>query len=351
MSSGNIPGGVSPHQPTIVIQQQREAPSLFARLRSWLLYTILMISLLFNIQMVGQHEAYLGANDSPTEKYQSGDKDAKDRIAIINVTGTIMPPLTARVKKDIKKAREDKQVKAVILQVNSPGGLVSDSHEIYHELQKLAKDKPIVCSMQGLAASGGLYIAMGVGKTGKIIAEPTTWTGSIGVIIPRYEASALAEKVGIKATPLKTGPYKDALSPFRPMTEDEEKVWRNILNQAFDKFLDVIDENRETLKMDQVKALATGEIYTAKDALAKGLIDAIGFEEDAIELAKKAAGLEKARVISYTHAVGLLDLLGGSSQAKEQADLQNYVRALLDAAVPRAMYYFSWAPVISTGSQ
>jgi protease-4 len=331
--------------PTIIIQQQRETPGFFSRLRNWLLYSILMISLLFNMQMLGQHETYLSSADSPTEKYHSGDKDTKDRIAIINVTGTIMPPLTARVKKDIKKAREDKLVKAVVLQVNSPGGLVSDSHEIYHELQKLAKEKPIVCSMQGLAASGGLYIAMGVGKSGKIIAEPTTWTGSIGVIIPRYEAAGLAEKVGIKATPLKTGPYKDALSPFRPMTEDEEKVWRNILNQAFEKFLEVIDENRDTLKMDQVKALATGEIYTAKDALAKGLIDAIGFEEDALEAAKKSAGLEKARVVTYTHAVGLLEIFGGSSQSRAP-DTEGYLRAFLDAAVPRAMYYFSWAPAL-----
>lgn len=331
---------------TIIIQPG-EPSGLFRRIRNWMLYTALMISLLFNFQMLSEHSNYFSASESPTEKYHSGDKDTKNRIALIQVSGTIMPPLTSRVMKDIKKAREDDNVKAVVLQVNSPGGLVSDSHEIYHELQKLNEKKPVVCSMRGLAASGGLYIAMGVGKKGKIFAEPTTWTGSIGVIIPRYQIKELADKWGIKSEPLKTGPFKDALSPFHELKEDERKVWENILDQAFVQFLTVIDENREKLNMEQVRKLATGQIYTAKDALNNGLVDAIGFEEDAIKAAQEAAGLEKSRVVTYSHATGLLDLL--SAKGPEQADAQSYLRQFMDATVPRAMYYFTSAPVSPSG--
>jgi len=120
--------------------------------------------------------------------------------------------------------------------------------------------------MSSLAASGGYFVAMGAGPKSKIFAEPTTWTGSIGVIIPHYEVSDAATKLGIRAAPLKTGEFKDSLSPFRELTPRDKEVWDNILNQSFELFLEVIDENRDTLDMAKTRALATGQVYTAKDA-------------------------------------------------------------------------------------
>src|SRR6266576_4494251 len=117
--------------------------------------------------------------------------------------------------------------------------------------------------MGSMAASGGYFVAMGAGTKAKIFAEPTTWTGSIGVIIPHYELTEVAQKIGFKAAPLKTGEFKDSLSPFRELTPRDKEVWDNILTQSFDLFLDVIDENRDTLTKPQVRELANGQIYTA----------------------------------------------------------------------------------------
>jgi protease-4 len=205
-------------------------------------------------------------------------------------------------------------------------------------LKKLSAEKPVVVSMGSLAASGGYFVAMGAGTNGKIFAEPTTWTGSIGVIIPHYEVTEVAQKIGFKAAPLKTGEFKDSLSPFRELTARDKQVWDNILKQSFELFLEVIDENRDTLTMPKVRELATGQIYTAQDAQQSGMIDAIGFEEDAIEELKKMTGLSKARVVTFQHPVALWESLLGQAKA---ADPSAQWKAILELAVPRAMYYFS----------
>jgi protease-4 len=301
-----------------------------------------MTSLMANFAMYAAYKDYFSATEGPSEKYHSGDRVATDRLAIIRVSGTIMPPFTRRIIHSIEKAREDKDVKGVLLEVNSPGGLVADSHQIYHQLKKLSAEKPVFVSMGSLAASGGYYISMGAGPQSRIFAEPTTWTGSIGVIIPHYDVSGLADKVGIKSLPLKTGEFKDALSPFRELTDRERALWEDILNQSFDQFLEVIDENRDNLTLAQVRELATGQIYTARDAKAKGLIDEIGFDDDALKALKTKAGLEKARVVTYEHPVPLLDALLGSSKTP---DIAGQLQALLEAAVPRAMYFCSWGPL------
>lgn len=332
-----------PSPQPIVIEQRIDARPR-GGFRSWLLYVVLMGSLAANFGMFSAYQEYFADTSGPSEHYHSGEKGASNsKLALIRVSGTIMPPFTDRILKSIKHAKDDSKVKGVLLVVNSPGGLVADSHQIYHRLAELRETKPVVVYMESMAASGGYYVAMGAGEKGKIFAEPTTWTGSIGVIIPRYEVAQLAEKWGIKSDPLKTGKFKDALSPFRELSPDERQVWDNILNQAFDQFLHVIDDNRPKLNFDQVKALATGQVYTAQDALKNGLIDAIGYEEDALNELKKAANLEQARVITYRYQLGLVDVLTGSTQAPDPAAEW---RALLEATIPRAMYYFSWGPIV-----
>jgi protease-4 len=335
----------SPHsQPqTVVIQQPAR---YYGRARVWLLMTLLGCSLAVNYAMYNAYHEYFATDDGPSERYHSGDRAAPDKIALIRVAGTIMPPFTSHVVKAIKKAKEDPQVKGVLLVVNSPGGTVTDSHQIYHRLQELAAEKPIVVAMGSLAASGGYFVAMGAGPKARIFAEPTTWTGSIGVIIPHYEVTEAAEKLGVKAAPLKTGEFKDSLSPFKPLTEREKELWENILNQSFDLFLTVIDENRETLNKDQVRALATGQIYTAQDAKNNGMIDEIGFEEDALDALKKNLGLATARVVSYHHSLDFWDALLGSAKANDPAAQW---RAVLELTVPRAMYFCSWAPPFVSG--
>jgi protease-4 len=335
-SSGTAP---APNQ-TIVIQ----TPGFW---RSWstrFLLAALSMSVLLNFSLYGVYYEYFASTEPPQERFHSGDKFASDKIAVIEVDGTIMPPFTERVIHQIEHVGKDDSVKGLLLVVDSPGGLVADSHEIYHRLKQLEeKKKPIFVQMKRLAASGGYYIAMGAGPQAKIYAEPTTWTGSIGVIIPRYDASKLAEKIGLAPDPLKTGEFKDALSPFRPMTENERKLWENILDQSFQKFIQVIDENREPLDAEQVKALATGQIYTADDAKANKLVDEIGYEEDALKALKEKLGLAKARIVKYHTHQTLVEQLLSSMQVKQPADP---IKVLMEASVPRAMYMYSWLPPI-----
>jgi protease IV len=242
--------------------------------------------------------------------------------------------------KQIERAAKDDNVKGVLLEVDSPGGLVADSHEIYHRLKQLSAKKPMFVQMKRMAASGGYYISMGAGSQGRIFAEPTTWTGSIGVIIPRYDFSRLAETYGVGSDPLKTGEFKDALNPFRPMSDNERKLWENILDQSYRKFMGVIDENRDSLDAAAVKALATGQIFTADDAVENKLVDEIGYEEDALKALKAKLQLTEARVITYSVPITLAEqLLGSAVKVQQPVDP---IKTLLDASVPRALYMCSW---------
>lgn len=318
-------------------QEQQSKPK-----RRWLvrvLVVLLLISFVFNLGFYAWYQEYFSVGGGPTEQFVSGDQYASDKIAIISVSGTIMPPFTERILKSIKQAKEDKKVKGILLEIDSPGGLVADSHQIYHRLVELRKTKPIVVSMKRMAASGGYYIAMGAGEEGVIFAEPTTWTGSLGVIIPRFDLSGLSEKIGVVSDPLKTGEFKDALNPFRNLTKRERAIWDHILDESYQRFLNVITDNRKNLDYDQVKKLATGQIYPATDAKANGLIDEIGYQEDALARLQEITELNKVRVIKYNHPASLADILLGSAEANQ---VENRKQALLDSTVPRAMYFASW---------
>lgn len=317
----------------------RESRGWLSRLLGWLFWLVLLASLGWNGWMYQSQRDYFARSQPPSERFHSGDRLAKDKLAIIKVTGTIMPPVTERVLESIQQAQEDDQVKGVLLAVDSPGGLVTDSHQIYHRLRELTALKPVFVSMGSLAASGGYYISMGAGPEARIFAEPTTWTGSIGVIIPHYEVAALAGQLGIEAAPLKTGEFKDALSPFRKMTDRDREVWEKILDQSFQQFLEVIDLNRSKLDRDQVRTLATGQIYTAKDALENGLVDELGYEDDALDALRKQLGLAQARVVTYEHRPGLLSV---ALRFVKPAEPVSPWQSLVDSAIPRAMFLSSW---------
>lgn len=324
--------------PTVIVQTQTGG------WRSWAIRLLVLglgLSLLFNLGMFAAFRDYFANVEAPIERFHSGEETARDKIVILKMDGTIMPPYTERILKQIRYLEKADNVKGVLLMVDSPGGFVGDSDEIYHSLRKLADKHKIFVHMKGMAASGGYYISMGAGPNGRIFAEPTTWTGSIGVIIPRYDVSQLAEKFGVAVEPLKTGEFKDALSPFRPLTERERKVWENILTQAFEQFITVIDTNRDNLTAEQVKSLATGQIYTAKDALESGLIDEICYEDETLEKFKQALGLTNVRVVTYEHPQTLSDILLGSAKTQSMKDPAH---TLLESSVPRALYYFSWLP-------
>ena len=333
--------GPAGSQQTILVQTQ--TPSFW---RSWmtrLLFAGLGLSIMANFGMFAAYRQYFSLNESPHERFHSGSETASEKVVVLKMEATIMPPYTERLIHQIEHAAKDDSVKGVLLVIDSPGGLVTDSHQIYHRLQKLNQVKPINVQMKRMAASGGYYIAMGAGPKAKIFAEPTTWTGSIGVILPRYDFSKLADTYGVVSDPLKTGPFKDALNPFRPMTDDERKLWSGIIDQSFQKFITVIDDNRDELDREAVKTLATGQIYTADDAKQNKLIDEIGFEEDSLESLRERVNLKNPRVVTYETPPSLVDMITGNSKAKLSADPW---KSFLESTVPRAMYYCSWLPAL-----
>ena len=310
----------------------------------WLLCILLLASLALNYSMWTTWNNYFSGETPVQERFHSGDKDSAEKIALLRMSGTIMPPFTERFLDAIDQAIKDDSVKGVILEVDSPGGLIADSHQIYHRLQKLAENKPIRVRMKRLAASGGYYISMGAGPNTTIYVEPTTWTGSIGVIIPRYDMAELAQKTGISADPLKTGLLKDSLNPFREMQPRERAVWDEILDDAFQQFITVIETNRPGLNRAQVEELATGQIYTARQALENGLADKTGFLEDVVKDLETELGLSSARIVVYQSMPGLFDLV--HSYAAIESQNQNPLQIISDLSVPRAMYFCSWAPAI-----
>ena len=319
---------------TIVVRTENSASTSFF---NRLLLLFLIGSLLLNFSLYSAWGQYFAAQNPPRERFHSGDATASEKLAVLKVSGTIMPPFTERLLRQIKHVKNDDNVKGMVLEVDSPGGLVADSHQIYHRLKQLVGEKPMFVAMKRIAASGGYYIAMGGGEETRIFAEPTTWTGSIGVILPRYDMSQFAEKVGIDSVPLTTGPFKDSLNPFREPRADEEELWREIIDDSFDRFVEVIEQNRANLSEEDVRKLATGQVYTAQQALENGLVDEIGYMDDVIAALKEHLSMDEARVVSYEQQAGLIDLLFGAKQQQNDP-----FQRLLDASVPRAMYFCSW---------
>ncbi len=232
----------------------------------------------------------------------------KAKVLLIEISGVISsedrngfvptPNLIASVKEQLTKAAQDERVKAVVLRINTPGGTVTASDIIHHELKtfKASRKIPIVASIMDVGASGGYYIATAADT---VLAHPSSVTGSIGVIMLTINARGLLEKVGLEATAITSGPRKDMGSPFRTMTTEERAIFQGLIDSFYQRFLSVVQEGRPHLQIDQIKKLADGRIYTGDQAKALGLIDEIGYLEDAVELAKKNADLTEARVITY----------------------------------------------------
>lgn len=321
-----------------------QVPSQPGPLRTWvtrMLFSFFLLSVFLNVVLLS---GSVESESAPLREHVSGDRSASDSIAIIEISGTIMPPFTERIIDLVERARDDDEIRGVVLSIDSPGGLVADSHQIYHRLKQLSERKPVYVSMKRMAASGGVYVAMGAGRTGKIFAEPTTWTGSIGVIIPRYDLTGLADRLGVRSDSLKTGPFKDSLNPFRPIDDQELAVWEAIMDDAFTRFVTIVAEGRKELDVDTVRTkLATGQIFTATQAVDNGLIDGIAFEDQVVEMLQADLGLSRANVFRYRRQPTLLDMLSGTVLA---LDSDRVWQKALEATVPRAMYYCSWLPTL-----
>ncbi len=232
-----------------------------------------------------------------------------DRIAIVKLSGVIVNPLPT-VKK-IERLRRDRSVKALVLRVDSPGGSVGASQEIYRALERFrAEGKPVVISMGNVAASGGYYVTA---PADFIYANPGTITGSIGVIIQHVAYRELMEKIGIKATAIKTGKFKDTLNPFRDLTPEEKKYLKETISEAYEQFLEAILRYRKgKISEEQLREIADGRVFTGERALELGLVDGLGGLQDAVDKARELAGVPRAREFFVPEERTLLQkVLGG----------------------------------------
>jgi protease-4 len=242
---------------------------------------------------------------------------AADKIAVISLSGTITAgssslfttsTVTPELVRDyLTRAEEDKAVKAIVFHVNSPGGEVAPCQEILWEIEKVKETKYIVVSMGVTAASGGYYIST---PADKIVALPTTMTGSIGVISAIPNIQGFLEKLGIQIEIFKGGKYKDMYQGLRELTPEEEEIMQQMIDEYYEQFIDVVAEGRE-LSREEVRDLATGQLYTGTEAKELGLVDELGDLNTAIDLAAELADIE-APIVEYyqPHRVTLRSLLG-----------------------------------------
>lgn len=204
-----------------------------------------------------------------------------DKVAVIPVKGMISD--SEPVIEQLKRFGKDDSVKAIVLRIESPGGGVGPSQEIYEEVKKVAAKKPVLTSMGALTASGGYYIAC---ATQKVFANPGTMTGSIGVIMPFMNVRELAEKIGLRGMTVKSGEYKDIGSPLRDMKPDERALLQGVVDNVHHQFVNAIAEGRN-LPREDVMRIADGRIFTGEQAKALGLVDVLGNLEDAVAEAGK----------------------------------------------------------------
>lgn len=229
------------------------------------------------------------------------------KVAIVNLRGTIVS--SRHIVSSLQELAENRSVKSIVLRVDSPGGGVAASQEIFEEVKSIRDTvKPIVVSMGSIAASGGYYVSCGATR---IVANPGTITGSIGVIAMFPNYAKLMDKLGLKMDVIKSGKYKDSGSPFRKMTEADKKYFYGVVENSYDQFLNTVARQRK-LAVDKLKKFADGRVFTGQQALKLGLVDTLGSLEDAISIAAKLGHIKgKPDVVQARSPRTLVDILLG----------------------------------------
>ncbi|MBW1678722.1 MAG: signal peptide peptidase SppA [Deltaproteobacteria bacterium] len=235
---------------------------------------------------------------------RKGELSLSDKIAIVPIKGVITDSQT--IIEQLHKFKKHRKVKAIVIRIDSPGGGVGPSQEIYEEIKKIRKTKRVVASIGSIGASGGYYVACAADK---IVANPGAIIGSIGVIVEYANFEKLLEKIGLKRIVIKSGKYKDIMSPLRDITEDEKSLIQNVIDNIQSQFVSAVAEGRN-LEKAQVEAIADGRIFTGAQAKELGLIDVLGNFHDAINIAAMMVGIKGEPELIYPEKrYSLLDYL------------------------------------------
>ena len=275
-----------------------------------------------------------------------------NRVAVIEVSGILLNahtpglisegenPVSYAVEK-LQAAENDPRVKAVVLRINSPGGSVTASDTLYQEVLafKGRCNKPVIAYFQDVAASGAYYTACACDE---IIAQRTSVTGSIGVVMQMADLSGLMAKIGVSADAIISGPFKDAGSPFRQMRPDERKLFQGIVNGFYNQFVDVVASGRPKLTRSQILTLADGRVYTAQQALEAGLIDRIATFQEAIETAKNKAGIKAANVVMYHRPLSWTPNIYASTPTGTPQNINLFNFELPQSWTSRPQFMYIW---------
>jgi len=283
-----------------------------------------------------------------------------EKIVIMDISGVISedqkgggggigggfpePGMIAQIKEELLKAEKDKHVRAVLLRINSPGGTVTASDLIYHELMRFKEKtgKKVIASIGGIGASGAYYISSAADQ---IVAHPTAITGSIGVIMLHLNLQGLLEKIGVGAEAIKSGQQKDTGSPFREMTPEDRRILQGMIDTLQKRFLSVVLQGRKGMDKEQLKLISDGRIFTTDEAKKLGLIDQIGYIDSAIDLAKQEAGIKEARVILYRRPSQYANNIYSSARFFQQPDLLSIAPLAKELLQDRSLnFFYLWMP-------
>jgi protease IV len=330
------------------------------RCRHWPFWTAIValvatlsLSLLLNVTAVGMLAGGgvldgdgWGVDEFPqfTETHSYGNGETKvARIGFFGIMtreldggwlGTTDP--VEEAIRQIRAARQDEEVEAILLQIDSPGGGVTCADEIHRELmlfKQSREGRKIVALVHDMAASGGYYVAV---PADHIVAQPTALLGSIGVILQTINVQGLSEKIGVTDTTIKSGRNKDMLNPFQPVDPEQVRLLQESIDAMHERFVELVAEGR-SLPKETVQPLADGRIFTAQEALANKLVDSIGYWEDALAATAGLLGVEDIYVVSYSAEQTFFDLLVGA-----RTPLGRLHSLLSGAVTPRRQYL--WRP-------
>lgn len=281
------------------------------------------------------------------------DGDMMSKIAVLSIDGVIQdtgdagsffesPLYNHRAfLEQLDYVKEADDVKAIVLRVNSPGGGVVESAEVHDKIKDIQKEtkKPVYVSMGSIAASGGYYVSA---PADKIFASPETLTGSLGVIMQGVNYAGLAEKYGVDFVTIKSGPYKDIMSPTREMTEEEREILQSMINNSYEGFVKVISKGRG-MPVEEVKKIADGRIYDGRQAKELDLIDGFGYLDDVIERVRKDEKLGDAMVVKYSESMGLESFFKMSAQKMigKDGEMAGLMKLLSQPNSPRLMYLYA----------
>jgi protease-4 len=262
-----------------------------------------------------------GAKRKLIEETVEGEGD--DKVLLVELEGVIASgqggglfavpsdPVES-IKRQLEQAEKDEQVKAVLLLIDSPGGAVTPSDEIHHEVTgfRSRSHKPVVVLMGSVCASGGVYVAVAADK---IVCQPTTITGSIGVILSSLNFHDLLTKYGVQDVTIASGPNKALLNPTSPVRDEHRAILQNMIDDAYARFVKLVAEGRG-LDEETVRGFADGRIYTPPEALRLKLVDQIGYREDALALARSLGSCPQSRLVQYRRQPTLADVLSGNAR-------------------------------------